>query len=211
MLSKMTSTSLLTTSVDQSHGSTSKRRAFTFKSLFKSKSAQTSTSTDSPSESKAEKPPADSAKSRSGITASVTIEKEPFRSKPRASSMVSTSATERVEAALDDDEGRVRSSSFGQLARQRLSLHKRNAVHIEEIQKKVEEFEHEQDEQEVEYIEVDKDLSSLIIYAKATSIKPVWDWKIQRATDVNQMFSLGEPKANELCNDEKAWKGEDIR
>ena len=209
----MASVSSLTTSgsVDRSRGSTSKTRGFAFKSPFKSKSAQASISIDSPSEIKAKKPAADSAKSRFRTAASVSIEQEPFRSKPRASSyssVLSASATERVEASFDDDEGRrSRHSSFGQLARRQLSLHKRNAVHIEEIQKKVEEFEHEQDEQEVEYIEIDEDLSSLIIYAKSTSIKPTWDWKIQRATTINQMFSLGEPKANELCNDKSAWKG----
>ncbi len=42
------------------------------------------------------------------------------------------------------------------------------------------------------------DLKALIIYAKATSIKP-WSWRKQRATTVTQMFSLGEPKAVELC------------
>jgi hypothetical protein len=43
------------------------------------------------------------------------------------------------------------------------------------------------------------DLKSLIIYAKATSIKP-WDWRKQKATAVTQMFSFGEPTANQLCS-----------
>ena len=82
----------------------------------------------------------------------------------------------------------------------------RNVAQLEEIQKKVEEFEQERDGQEVEYTEIDEDLSSLIIYAKATSIKPEWDWERQRATTVNQMFSFGEPKAVDLCT--KDSKGE---
>ena len=43
-----------------------------------------------------------------------------------------------------------------------------------------------------------EDLKTMIIYAKATTIKP-WSWRKQRATTVTQMFSFGEPKAVELC------------
>ena len=73
----------------------------------------------------------------------------------------------------------------------------------------MEELERENDDQEVEYIEIDEGLSSLIIYAKGTSIKPEWDWERQRATTVNQMFSFGEPKAVDLCT--KDSKGEPVK
>ena len=70
------------------------------------------------------------------------------------------------------------------------------------IRRMVQETEQGQDDQELEYEETVGDLKSLIIYAKATSIKP-WDWKKQKATTVTQMFSFGEPKAVELCTKDK--------
>ena len=53
------------------------------------------------------------------------------------------------------------------------------------------------------------DLKSLIVYAKATSIKP-WSWTKQRATSVTQMFSFGEPKAVELCMKDKRGTQRDM-
>ena len=70
------------------------------------------------------------------------------------------------------------------------------------IPRKVQETEQGQDDQELAYEETVGDLKSLIIYAKATSIKP-WDWKKQKATAITQMFSFGEPKAVELCTKDK--------
>ena len=70
------------------------------------------------------------------------------------------------------------------------------------IRCKVQETEQGQDDQELVYEEMVGDLKSLIIYAKATSIKP-WDWRKQKATTVTQMFSFGEPKAVELCAKDK--------
>lgn len=55
-----------------------------------------------------------------------------------------------------------------------------------------------EDDQEVVFEPAVEDLRSLIIYAKATSIKP-WDWRQQKATSVTQMFSFGEPTAIKLC------------
>ena len=66
------------------------------------------------------------------------------------------------------------------------------------IRKKLAEIEKDVDGQEIPFKETVGDLKSLIIYAKATSIKP-WDWKKQKTTSVTQMFSFGEPKAVELC------------
>ena len=60
------------------------------------------------------------------------------------------------------------------------------------------ESEHGQDDQELVFKETVEDLRSLIIYAKATSIKP-WSWERQKATNVTQIFSFGEPTAIELC------------
>ena len=70
------------------------------------------------------------------------------------------------------------------------------------IRHKVQEEEQGQDDQELAYKATVGDLKSLIIYAKATSIKP-WDWRKQKATAVTQMFSFGEPKAMELCTKDK--------
>jgi hypothetical protein len=70
------------------------------------------------------------------------------------------------------------------------------------IHRKVQETEQGQDDQELTYEETVGDLKSLIIYAKATCIKP-WSWRKQRATTVTQMFSFGEPKAIELCTRDK--------
>ena len=66
------------------------------------------------------------------------------------------------------------------------------------IQRKVVKTEQGQDDQELQFAKIVEDLKSLIIYAKAVSIKP-WDWDEQRATTVTQMFSFGEPRAVELC------------
>ena len=66
------------------------------------------------------------------------------------------------------------------------------------IQQKLAEAEKDIDDQELAFKEMVGDLRTLIIYAKATSIKP-WKWRKQRATSVTQMFSFGEPKAVELC------------
>lgn len=74
-----------------------------------------------------------------------------------------------------------------------------------EIKRIVVETEQGQDDQELQFTDIVGDLKSLIIYAKAVSIKP-WDWDKQRATSVTQMFSFGEPKAVELCI--KSTKGE---
>ena len=70
------------------------------------------------------------------------------------------------------------------------------------IPRKVQETEQGQDDQELAYEETVGDLKSLIIYTKATSIKP-WDWKKQKAMAITQMFSFGEPKAVELCTKDK--------
>ena len=66
------------------------------------------------------------------------------------------------------------------------------------IRQKLAEAEKDIDDQELAFKGMVGDLKTLIIYAKATSIKP-WSWKKQRATTVTQMFSFGEPKAVELC------------
>ena len=66
------------------------------------------------------------------------------------------------------------------------------------MQRRVSEVEQGQDNQELEFKGMIEDLSSLIVYAKAISIKP-WSWEKQRATSVTQMFSFGEPKAVDLC------------
>ena len=60
----------------------------------------------------------------------------------------------------------------------------------------------EDGEQEAKFTEAVGDLKSLIIYAKATSIKP-WDWRTQKATSVTQMFSFGEYKAEKLCTTDR--------
>ena len=60
----------------------------------------------------------------------------------------------------------------------------------------------DQEELEAKFTEAVGDLKSLIIYAKATSIKP-WDWPIQKATTVTQMFSFGECKAEKLCTNDR--------
>ena len=68
--------------------------------------------------------------------------------------------------------------------------------------------EQDQDEPEGKFIEAEGDLKGLIIYAKATSIKP-WCWNKQQATSVTQMFSFGECKAAKLCtNNDKCTRGE---
>ena len=72
------------------------------------------------------------------------------------------------------------------------------------IQKKLTEAEKDIDDQELAFNEMVGDLKTMIIYAKATTIKP-WSWRKQRATTVTQMFSFGEPKAVELCT--KSSKG----
>ena len=77
---------------------------------------------------------------------------------------------------------------------------------LKEVRRKVEETEQGQDDQELTYEETVGDLKSLIIYAKATSIKP-WDWRKQKATTVTQMFSFGEPKADKLCTNDKGDRG----
>ena len=65
------------------------------------------------------------------------------------------------------------------------------------------EREKEMDDQEVKYAEqIDEGLSSLIVYAKGTSIKPHWSWDEQRVTNVTQMFSFGEPRAVNLCSND---------
>lgn len=69
---------------------------------------------------------------------------------------------------------------------------------LKSIRSLVLEAETGQDDQEVMYRETVGDLKSLFVYAKATSIKP-WNWERQRATNVTQMFSFGEPKAVDLC------------
>jgi hypothetical protein len=56
-------------------------------------------------------------------------------------------------------------------------------------------------EQEAKFTEAVGHLKSLIVYAKATSIKP-WDWPAQKATSVTQMFSFGECKAEKLCTND---------
>ena len=66
------------------------------------------------------------------------------------------------------------------------------------IQRKLAEAEKDIDDQELAFKEMVEDLKTMIIYAKATTIKP-WSWRKQRATTVTQMFSFGEPKAVELC------------
>ena len=66
------------------------------------------------------------------------------------------------------------------------------------IRQKLAEAEKDIDDQELAFKEAVGDLKTLIIYAKATSIKP-WGWRKQKATTVTQMFSFGEPKAVELC------------
>lgn len=76
---------------------------------------------------------------------------------------------------------------------------------MKEIRHKVAETEQGQDDQELEFKDIIEDLRSLIIYAKAISIKP-WSWEKQKATSITQMFSFGEPKAVELCT--KSTKGE---
>ena len=80
-------------------------------------------------------------------------------------------------------------------------------LQLRQIHRKLAEIEQGQDDQELAYEETVGDLKSLIIYAKATSIKP-WDWKKQKATTVNQMFSFGEPTANQLCS--KWTRGDNI-
>ena len=75
-------------------------------------------------------------------------------------------------------------------------------MQLREIHRKLAEVEQGQDDQELTFMETVGDLKSLIIYAKATSIKP-WDWRKQKATIVTQMFSFGEPKAVELCTKDK--------
>lgn len=57
-------------------------------------------------------------------------------------------------------------------------------------------------EQEANFTEAVGDLKSLLVYAKATSIKP-WDWGAQKATSVTQMFSFGECKAEKLCTNDR--------
>ena len=57
-------------------------------------------------------------------------------------------------------------------------------------------------EQEAKFTEAVGDLKSLIIYAKATSIKP-WDWRVQKVTSITQMFSFGECKAEKLCTNDR--------
>ena len=57
-----------------------------------------------------------------------------------------------------------------------------------------------QDDQELEFNTTLGPLKSLIVYAKAISIKP-WSWKKQKATSVTEMFSFGEPTARELCSE----------
>ena len=71
-------------------------------------------------------------------------------------------------------------------------------IQLKEVRRKLVEAEQGKDDQELEFKETIGDLRSLIIYAKATSIKP-WSWKKQKATNVTQMFSFGEPTAVELC------------
>ena len=65
-----------------------------------------------------------------------------------------------------------------------------------------EEQDPEDSEQEAKFTEAVGDLKSLIIYAKATSIKP-WDWSTQQATTVTQMFSFGEYKAEKHCTNDR--------
>lgn len=69
----------------------------------------------------------------------------------------------------------------------------------------VEEIEHDQDDQEVEFIETVEDLSSLIIYAKCKHIEP-WKWEEQKKTKVTQLFSFGEPTADKFCNENHRGK-----
>ena len=71
-------------------------------------------------------------------------------------------------------------------------------MQLKDIQRKLVEAEQGQDDQELAFEDTVGDLKSLIIYAKATSIKP-WTWRKQRATSVTQMFSFGEPTAVQLC------------
>ena len=58
-------------------------------------------------------------------------------------------------------------------------------------------------ELEAKFTEAVGDLKSLIIYAKATSIKP-WDWPTQKTTSITQMFSFGECKAEKLCTNDRS-------
>lgn len=74
-------------------------------------------------------------------------------------------------------------------------------MQLRQLQTRLQREELGQDDQELIFTETSKDLSDLIVYCRASSIKP-WDWGKQKATTVSQMFSFGEPTAIELC---KRW------